>query len=702
MAASMIKLYTQFTPLKQLFIPVWYELSTQHQHYHTTSVYYKKAIKLTNENIENYVFNAKNTKKRAPTIEVWKNITIKELATSCKRNTNDIIDVLYIMGWSNNCTPNTVLNDVHLVTSIVKKLGGVPKRINLTQNSPKEEKYENIIRSPPPDESVLVKRHPIVTIMGHVDHGKTTLLDSLRNTSVVNTEFGGITQHIGAFDVKLKSGDRVTFLDTPGHAAFSAMRYRGAHVTDIVVLVVAADDGVKEQTLQSIQMAKDAGVPVIVAINKIDKANADIKRTQLMLAENNIVVEDLGGDVQCVNISALKGTNLENLTEAIVLQAELMDLKGDPVGLVEGVAIECTNNIGRGMLVTALIKRGTLKKGCLLVSGMAWAKVRAMFNENGTLVSEAKPSEAVQIIGWKALPPVGGEILQAVNERELKLALKFRQTQYNTNLSKVHEEGASKKYEDHLKEYKRYIAIRTEVGKMHPTVREMKQDLQRKQWNEVEKDLKVNCIIKGDVSGSVEAILNTFDAYSEDNQCKLNVVHYGVGAVTKTDLELANVFNAIIYRFNVDLPHSIKEEADKKKIDIRQHNVIYKLVDNLKEEIHNRLPIVDIEEIIGEATVLQQFEINEKNKKVKVAGCRCTKGVLKSSEMYHLIRDNETVYKGKLVSMRHLKDEVSKIEMNVECGLRFDDPTVSFQPGDTIVCVTLQKKRPKVMWDIGF
>ncbi|XP_076659263.1 mitochondrial translation initiation factor 2 [Halictus rubicundus] len=705
MATSMGRSYARFISSRQLMIELWHESYIQHQCYHSTPVYYKQRVTkegtkmLKEKDLQEYALK-RPLRKKLPVVEVWKHITIRELAISANRSVADVINVLNIIGISRYSNPNTMLVNSTLVADVVKKLGCTAKTIVRPGIHIEDQKYKDIVRSPPADESVLVRRHPVVTIMGHVDHGKTTLLDSLRNTSVVDAEFGGITQHIGAFDVTLKTGERVTFLDTPGHAAFTAMRYRGAHATDIVVLVVAADDGVKEQTLQSIEMARDAKVPIIVAINKIDKPTADIKRTQQMLAEHGVVVEDLGGEVQCINISALKGSNLQTLTEAIVLQAELMNLKGDPVGLVEAVAIECANHTGRGKLVTALIKRGTLRKGCLLVSGLAWAKVRNMFNETGRTVLEAKPSEAVQIIGWRELPPVGAEILEAQNEQALHSALNYRESVHNESLAKQHQDAANKKHEEHLLEYKRQLHMKWALGRFHPKYKTLKTSKPVKK--EEKKGLEVNCIIKGDVAGSVEAILNIFDTYTEDNLCKLNVVHYGVGAVTESDVELAETFNAIIYRFNVNVSRGIEDEAAKKEVQIRNYNVIYKLVDDIKQEINNILPQVDVEEVLGEASVLQEFQINEKKKKVKVAGCRCTKGVLEKSEMYHVIRKNEIIYTGRVVSMRHLKDEVLKIEENVECGIRLDDPTLIFQPGDTLVCFKLRKMHQTLNWDPGF
>ncbi|XP_053986252.1 translation initiation factor IF-2, mitochondrial [Hylaeus volcanicus] len=724
MAASMVRSHAQFNVLRQLLIDnVWREQSTNHilqacalniqcHFYHSTPVRLKKnlsvkqekkIIQTLNEGVDNYVIDiSKKKKKKVPFVEVWKDMTVKELAVSANRDIKDIMYALYLFDKEQKYYRDSVLN-LKLVHSVVKKLGALSKVVpNVDDTMSKEERYKNIIERPPPDKSVLVKRHPVVTIMGHVDHGKTTLLDALRDSSIVESEFGGITQHIGAFNVTLPSGERVTFLDTPGHAAFTSMRHRGAHVTDIVVLVVAADDGVKEQTLQSIEMANDANVPIIVAINKIDKPNADIKRTQNMLAQHGILVEDLGGDVQCINISALKRTNLQDLTEAIAVQADIMGLQGDPVGLMEGVAIECSNHIGRGKLVTALIQRGTLRKGCLLISGLAPGKVRAMFNDAGRLVLEAKPSEAVQIIGWKELPNVGDEILEVENEKALNIVLKFRESQRNDALAKEHAEAADKKYADMLLQYKKRLALRREFGKMHPKYSAYVNRSAPMKNTNTDTTPTVNVIIKGDVSGTIEAILDLFDTYTANKLCRLDVVHYNIGNVTKTDLQLAKMFDAIIYRFNVQISHELENEAKKENISIREYNVIYKLFDDLKEEINSKLPEVDVEEVLGEANVQQVFQVTEGKKKVIVAGCRCTKGVLQKSAQYHVVRNGENIYTGKLVSMRHLKDEVSSIKVNVECGLRFNDPTIAFQPGDVIVCFTIKQMPQTIKWDPGF
>ncbi|XP_012540296.1 translation initiation factor IF-2, mitochondrial isoform X2 [Monomorium pharaonis] len=664
---------------------------TQCRCYYTTPQYFKK------KNPKLNTFTQLKPKKRLPVVDVWKRMTVLELATSAGRDLNDVINAVSMSDSLVRYNKNTIIEDMNVLHNAVRKLGAKFKVISRPdQKVENDTKDYNVVKRPPPDESVLIKRRPVVTIMGHVDHGKTTLLDTLRNTSVVKTEFGGITQHIGAFNVTLKTGETITFLDTPGHAAFNVMRMRGAQVTDIVVLVVAADDGVMEQTIESINMAKAAKVPIIVAINKIDKPEADIAKTQNMLAQQGILVEALGGDVQSVNVSALQGTNLNILIEAIALQAELVGLKGDPTGLVEAVVIECSTDRHRGKLATALIQRGTLRKGAFLVCGLTWAKVRAMFDHSGSPVTEAKLSDAVQIIGWKDLPDAGDEILEVENERQARVVMRYREAEKAAQLAEEHKIAADKKHEEYLKEYKEHLAKRRAIGrytKLSTPVKNESPD------NGIP---KLNVIIKGDVAGSVEAILDVFNTYGSDDKCQLSVVHYGVGSLTETDLEMAGTFDAIIYPFNVSVTKDLQQEANKKKISIRPYNVIYKLIDDVKKEINKKLPPIDAEEVIGEANVLQEFEITDKKKKVKVAGCRCVKGNLKKDAMYRLIREQEILYTGKLLSMRHLKNETQTIKTDVECGLRFDDPTISFKSGDVLVCYQTYQKPQETDWDPGF
>ncbi|XP_015178131.1 PREDICTED: translation initiation factor IF-2, mitochondrial isoform X2 [Polistes dominula] len=621
---------------------------------------------------------------------------VDELAIILKRDIKDILSAASLSDKNKRYSFDSDINDPQILSSIVRKLGFrykiVPKPTDVQQ---KQEDYDAVVR-PPPDESVLVNRRPVVTIMGHVDHGKTTLLDALRDTSVVDTEFGGITQHIGAFNVELITGEKITFLDTPGHAAFTSMRERGAQVTDIVVLVVAADDGVMEQTIQSIDMAKAANVPIIVAINKIDKHNADILRTQKMLQQQGIIVEQLGGEVQCVNISALKGTNLNTLVEAIALQAEIIGLKGDPTGLVEGVVIECRNDKARGKLSTALIQRGTLKKNSVLVSGTAWAKVRSMFDHAGKPVIQASLSDAIQIMGWRELPDVGDKILEVKNEQEAHTVIRYRQKQIDNIKAEEHKKGAELKLHEHLIEYTERLAKRRAMGRKY-----YKRE-PRKKEDTTDPTPKLNIILKTDVSGSAEAILDVIGTYTADELCRLNVVHYGVGSVTENDLELASTFDAIIYLFNISISNAMQKNAIANNIIIRPCNVIYKLIDDIKNEINLKLPLKDSEEIIGEADFLKQFDVKIEKKKVSIAGCQCTKGILKKNELYHLKRGDNIVYTGKLLSMRHHKEEVDTIKSGTECGLRFVNSSITFQPGDKIICFKPYQEKQTIEWDAGF
>ncbi|XP_047111095.1 translation initiation factor IF-2, mitochondrial isoform X1 [Schistocerca piceifrons] len=639
-------------------------------------------------------------KSNAPTIEIWKNMTVEELGNAIGKGIDHIFEVMMFVDNSVDYThPHSVIDNWQVIQEVVRK-SGMKYRVIAPPGQVKEtvEKNKDAVKSPPPDPSVLVKRPPVVTVMGHVDHGKTTLLDALRHTSVVESEFGGITQHIGAFSVTLPSGDTITFLDTPGHAAFSAMRARGAEVTDIVVLVVAADDGVMEQTVESIRMAKEANVPIIVAINKIDKPEADIERSKRMLLQHGIQVEDEGGDVQVVPISALHGTNLDVLAEAIVLQAELMDLKGDPKGMIEGVVIESKTDMLRGKLSTAIVKRGTLRKGTVLVAGTAWAKVRAMFDDQGKPVHEAPPSAPVEVLGWRELPSAGDEILEVESEKRAHEVVKWRELQQMQQKMEADKEVVEEKTEQYRKAYREQLEKKRLMGRFRlkpsgPRPKEIQSE---------DEGPRVSIIIKGDVDGSVEAILDVLETYHSNSQCKLDLVHYGVGGVTETDIELAEVFGAIIYGFNVSTLKKAQEMANSKKISIRHHNVIYKLIDDLKKEISTKLPEKEVEQTLGEANVLQEFIINEGRKKIPVAGCRCTKGILKKNALYRLVRGEEILYEGSLESMRHVKNEVDSIKKDVECGLRLSDPSIRFQPGDNLVCYEVIKEPQETDWDPGF
>ncbi|KAH0817547.1 hypothetical protein GEV33_005245 [Tenebrio molitor] len=565
-------------------------------------------------------------------------------------------------------------------------------------NTEKEVIDSDIYPRPLALKSELKPRPPVVTVMGHVDHGKTTLLDALRHSSIVEQEFGGITQHIGAFSVVLESGARITFLDTPGHAAFSAMRARGALATDIVVLVVAADDGVMEQTLESIRMAKEAKVPILVAINKIDSPKANIERTEQMLMEVGIQVEKLGGDIQAIPISALKKQNLGQLTEALVLQAELLEIGADPTGPVEAVVVESKLDPNKGKLSTVIVQRGTLRKGDILVVGTSMGKVRVLRDAEGSIMKEVTPGYPAEIEGWKDLPSPGEQVLQVETEKRARDVIRVRQNKIAVEKQQQDAIVISEKQAHHEKEYKEKLNYKRSLGRY-----KLKNEGPRKP--EIPKDddptPTLNLIVKSDVDGTLEAVLDTLDTYNSP-ECKMDLIHYGVGAVSENDIELAQTFNGIIYAFNINCPTNIQEMAENLNVKIKYFNIIYKLVDDVKEEINSRLLQKEIEETIGEATVLQQFEINQGRKKVAVAGCRCTKGMLRKSAMYKVVRNQQVVHTGQLTSMRHLKDEVDVIKNDIECGLQFSDKTIIFEPGDTIVCYQKKMVSQVTSWDPGF
>lgn len=428
--------------------------------------------------------------------------------------------------------------------------------------------------------------------MGHVDHGKTTLLDSLRHTSVAQSEAGGITQHIGAFTVELDSSEKVTFLDTPGHAAFSAMRARGANITDIIVLVVAADDGVMEQTKEVINLAKTEKVPLIVAINKIDKPDADPEKAKRSLGHAGVNLEGHGGDTQFVLISAKEGTNLHELTETLSTQATMMGLKSDYTGPVEGVIVESTNDAKRGKLSTAIITRGTLRRGSILTAGLAWAKVRALFDHAGHPLDKAEPGTPVEILGWRELPFAGDEIIEVESEKRANSVMRFRNSQAQYEKAEADLQVILQKQMEHEEKYKAERDARRKIGRWKvrrsgPREKEIIED------NSIP---RLNIIIKGDVHGSVEAILDVLDTYSENDKVRLDIVHYGVGDVTHTDLEMAKLFNAVIYAFSVSAP----TKEIPKNVKIEKVDIIYRLVEHLKDELNKKLPMLDVEEVVGE------------------------------------------------------------------------------------------------------
>ncbi|XP_050305468.1 translation initiation factor IF-2, mitochondrial [Anthonomus grandis grandis] len=632
-------------------------------------------------------------KSKGELVDVWQGITLTELAHVLQKDIRYVKDIF--LNEIND--PNTAIYDLKYLHNGIRRAGKRMKIVARPSNEEEKEKTVDLRPRPPPSKDQLKPRPPVVTVMGHVDHGKTTLLDALRHSSVVEQEFGGITQHIGAFLVTLPSGAKITFLDTPGHAAFSSMRARGANLTDIVVLVVAADDGVMEQTVESVRMARNANVPILVAINKIDAPKADVPRTERTLIEIGIQVENQGGEVQSVPISALKRQNLNQLTEALILQADLLELGGDPGGPVEAVIVESNVHPHRGKLSTVVVQRGTLKRGDVLVAGTAMGKVRTIKDADGREMDAVPPGYPAEIDGWKELPGAGEIVLEAESERVARQVIKLREEEQELKRLEQDLKVIEQKQEAHNQVYKEKLKRKRLMGwyRLKP------EGPRQPEIQEVNGPPAFNIIVKADVDGTLEAILETLDTYESD-ECRLDIVHYGVGPITRNDIEMAAAFNAVIYAFNVAVPGALKNVLLEENVTVKPHNVIYKLIEDFKEEINSRLPPKEIEETLGEAEVLQQFEIGKGRKLVPVAGCRCTKGILQRDALFKVIRNGEIIHTGPLSSMRHLKSETNVIKADTECGLQLEDHEVQFEKGDKIVCFVKKVVKQVTDWDPGF
>lgn len=574
-------------------------------------------------------------------VDAWRGMTVADLATSADKPLAHIQEAMLYVKNVEEMEAHSRLEDMKTIKDIVAKCGMKMKIVAAPSATTvvDEVKDKDVFPRPPPSPEQLKPRPPVVTVMGHVDHGKTTLLDTLRGASVAAGEAGGITQHIGAFTVEMNDEEAVTFLDTPGHAAFSAMRARGAHCTDIIVLVVAADDGVMAQTKEVVQLAHDSKVPVIVAINKIDKPEADLERTKKSLLQAGVALEGYGGDVQYVGISALKGLNLDELTETISAQATLMDVRADRTGPVEGVVVESRTDTHRGRLSTSIITRGTLRRGSILVSGTAWAKVRGLFDHAGKPMEEAGPGVPVEIIGWRDLPLSGEQILEVESEKKANSVVRFREARGRSEKAESDRGAIQQKEQAHLEQYRAARDARRKAG----FFRSRQVGPRQKESAPDDGVPRVSVIVKGDVHGSVEAILDVLETYDEAENCKLDVVHYGVGDVSEGDVELAKTFNAIIYAFSVKSPPAKRVGAE---VVIKPFDVIYHMVDDLKEELSRKLPMAEEENVQGKANILQIFDVTEGKKKVKILGSRCTDGVLKRSAKVKLVRGNEVVYIG--------------------------------------------------------
>ncbi|XP_046971293.1 translation initiation factor IF-2, mitochondrial [Vanessa cardui] len=671
------------------------------RHLSVASINFKKRKSSEEKAVEN---QGKRVIRYAPkagteVVGIWRNMTVQEIANVLKKDVDHVFKALEFADKNSDTyyKEDTVIHNPQIIRDVVKISGCRFRIIARPDEDIDKEENKDAVPAPPAPPEALRPRPPIVCVMGHVDHGKTTLLDALRDTSVVDTEFGGITQHIGAFEVTLSSGERATFLDTPGHAAFGAMRSRGALCTDVVVLVVAADDGVMAQTVESVRMARAANVPILVAINKIDKPGVNIDKTLRELAQHGVVCEALGGDVQAVGVSALRRRHLGALVEALVLQAQLMDLKADPAGYVEGVVIEAFVDPRTGKQATVLVQRGTLRKGCVIVAGNAWAKVRVLQNSAGMIVESASPATPVLVMGWRELPAAGDTVLEVESEKRAGEVMRWRHNQRMKEKQESDLEAINIKESEHQAVYRQKLAQKRSLGRFRT-----RQEGPRQKMIQEDNHPTLSVIVKGDVDGSVEAILDILETYDDHDRVRLELVSYGVGQVTPNDVEVAQAFNAIIYAFNVECPPSVAGDARAAGVQVTHHNVIYKLVDAVRDQISARLPRSQQEEPLGEANVLQHFHVSEGKKKVPVAGCRCVKGALARNALYRVVRGQEVVYEGKLASMKHLKEEVTTIKRDMECGLRFEDPNFIMQPGDTVVCYKMVDVSSTTNWDPGF
>ncbi len=574
-------------------------------------------------------------------------ITIQELAARMSERAVDVIKLLMRQG---RMVTLTDVLDADTAELIAEEMGHTVKRVA-------DSDVEEGLFDRPDEEGAPVPRPPIVTIMGHVDHGKTSLLDAIRHANVVAGEAGGITQHIGAYQVVAPGGQAITFIDTPGHAAFTAMRARGAKVTDIVVLVVAADDGVMPQTIEAIRHAKAAGAPIIVAINKIDKPDANPQRVTQELLQHDVQVEAFGGDALAVEVSATKQINLDKLLEAIALQAELLDLVADPARGAEGTVIEARLDRGRGPVATVLVQRGALHVGDLVVAGSNWGRVRALINDKGTTVDEAPPSMPVEVLGFSGAPEAGDRV--AVVETEARAR---EITEYRERMKR--DKAAA-----------RGPAVRTSLSDMMSNLKAAGR-----------KELPI--VLKGDVQGSVEAITAAVEKLGND-EVMARVIHGGVGGVTESDVTLAEASKAVIFGFNVRAHKEARELAEQSGIEIRYYNIIYNLVDDVKAALSGMLSPTLRETMLGNAQILEIFHISKVG---NVGGCRVSDGIVQRGAHVRLIRDNVVVHEGKLSTLKRFKDEVGQVQAGQECGMAFESYQ-DMRVGDVIECYNVEEIR---------
>jgi len=582
-------------------------------------------------------------------VEIPDTIVVSELASRMAVKGADVVKKLFEMGVTTTVNESI---DADTATLIVEEFGHKPKRIN-------EAAVEDVLVDEGEDDpDKLQPRPPVVVVMGHVDHGKTSILDALRRAHVAEGEAGGITQHIGAYMVKLDSGDRVVFIDTPGHEAFTGLRARGARLTDVAVLVVAADDGVKPQTVEAINHAKAAGVPIIVAVNKIDKEGADPEMVKRQMAEHEIVPEDWGGDTIFVNVSAKTGQGLDELLEMLALQTEILELRANPERRGRGIVIESKLDRGRGPVATVLVQNGTFHKGDTVVVGTVMGRIRAIVDENGVQHRTAGPSIPFELLGLESVPEAGQEIVVVENERQAREIVRYREEQ----LRKVTASTQKRVSMEDL-----FAAAKGEKAQ------------------------EVNVLIKGDVTGSVEAMAESLAKLGTD-EVRIHVVHKGIGGITESDVMLASASNAIIIGFNVRPEAKAKKLAEQEGVDVRFYKVIYDAIDEMKAAMEGMLAPEEREKVIGAAEVREVFQVPKVG---AVAGCYVTDGHVTRGAHVRVLRDGVLVYDGKLASLKRFKDDVREVKAGYECGIgveKFND----VKPGDTFEFYVIEEVAAKL------
>jgi translation initiation factor IF-2 len=565
-------------------------------------------------------------------------ITVSDLANRMAERGVDVVKALMRLDIMANV--NHVL-DAETAELIVQEFGHNAKLVS-------ESDVEIGIEGEDDKSEDLTPRPPIVAVMGHVDHGKTSLLDALRATDVAAGEAGGITQHIGAYQIALSNGQRITFIDTPGHAAFTAMRARGSQVTDVVVLVVAADDGVQPQTVEALNHAKAAEVPIIIAINKIDKPDSDADRVRNDLLNHEIVVEKLGGDVLDIEVSATKQINLDKLEEAILLQAEILELKSNPDRLAQGAVIDAKLERGRGAVATVLIQRGTLKGGDVFIAGNEWGRVRALIDDRGRAIQSAGPSEPVEVLGLQGPPSAGDEFVAVEDEARAREITEYRQRAERQKSLTVSGRG---------------------------TLEQMFDQIQAGEAQELP------VIIRGDVQGSIEAIIGALENLSTD-EVKVRVMHSAAGGITESDIILANSSGGLVIGFNVRASPQAREMANRDHVDIRYYSIIYNVIDDMKQLMEGLLAPEIRERQIGYAEVRDVFSVSRSG---KAAGCMVTEGLFKRGNKVRLLRDDVVVFEGSLKSLRRFKEDVREVQQSYECGMAFENYD-DIKEGDVIEC----------------